>query len=152
MLNIFFSSNRISQFNDVLLQALWIFLVFLSFLTAGYLINDSFTSWAISPTISSVKTFPISAVQFPEVTVCPPRGTNTALNYDLRRAQHKILDEDIRKNLTIIAFEQMHKYDHENYIDAVTNMIDEEDLAMMYSGHRQITILDPYILLLFLRD
>ena len=61
----------------------WTVITLLGFSTAGYLIHDSFNDWAESPTVTSVETFPISEVPFPEVTVCPPFGSNTALNYDL---------------------------------------------------------------------
>ena len=35
-----------------------------------------------------METFPISEVPFPEVTVCPPLGSNTALKYDLMTADN----------------------------------------------------------------
>ena len=39
-----------------------------------------------------METFPISEVPFPEVIVCPPLGSNTALNYDLMTAENITID------------------------------------------------------------
>ena len=80
------------------------------FVSAGYLIYNSFHDWAESPTITSVETFPISEVPFPEVTVCPPLGSNTALNYDLMTAVNITIDVETRnksvemKGLTLSLF------------------------------------------------
>ena len=47
----------------------WTVITLLGFVAAGYLIYDSFNDWAESPTVTSMETFPISEVPFPEVTV-----------------------------------------------------------------------------------
>ena len=46
------------------------------------LIRDSIVAWNESPITTNVETLPISEVVFPKVTICPPEGSNTALNYD----------------------------------------------------------------------
>ena len=61
----------------------WIFVVVSGFLTAGYLIHQSFQTWAESPVKTTVETLPITEITFPKITVCPPRNTHTGLNYDL---------------------------------------------------------------------
>ena len=61
----------------------WIVVVLAGFSTAGYLIYQSFQSWADSPVKTTVETLPISEITFPKITVCPPRNTFTDLNYDL---------------------------------------------------------------------
>ena len=61
----------------------WILTVLAGFSTAGYLIQQSFQSWAQSPVSTTVETLPISEITFPKITVCPPRNTFTDLNYDL---------------------------------------------------------------------
>jgi hypothetical protein len=125
-------------------KAFWIFLVFVSFLAAGYLINDSFTSWSLSPTISSAKTYPLSQVQFPQVTVCPPEGSNTALNYDLNKAQDTILDDETRNELTLLAFELMHQHDHEKFKNLVSGVVEDEQLSLLYSEYRKMTLLQYF--------
>merc|ERR1711994_1092728 len=89
----------ISTSKTILAKLLWICIIALGFGTAGYLIYDSFNDWAESPTVTSVETFPISQLPFPEVTVCPPVGSNTALNYDLMIADNITIDNETRNEL-----------------------------------------------------
>ena len=84
-------------------RVLWICTIILGFGGAGYLIYDSFNDWAESPTVTSVETFPISDVPFPEVTICPPLGSNTALNYDLTIADNITIDNETRHELVKLA-------------------------------------------------
>ena len=86
----------------------------------------------------------MSEVQFPQVTVCPPEGSNTALNYDLNKAQDTILDDATRNELTLLAFELMHQHDHEKFKNLVSGMIDDEQLSLLYSGYRKMTLLQYY--------
>ncbi len=66
---------------------LWALIVTAGFSVAGYLIGSSLQDWKSSPISTTITTHPISEAPFPRVTVCPPEGTNTALNYDLMRAE-----------------------------------------------------------------
>ena len=80
----------------------WVVVISICFVTAGYLINNSFLSWHQTPFITTVETLPISDAMFPVVTVCPPKGTNTALNHDIVAAKTVTLDNKTR----IEAFEK----------------------------------------------
>ena len=70
-----------------------------SFINSTILINNSFVSWSKSPIETSVATFPISKIPFPQVTICPPKDTNTALNYDLMHADDVTISNDDRNEL-----------------------------------------------------
>ena len=65
------------------IRLFWIIIVVSGFSTAGYLIHQSFQTWAESPVKTTVETLPITEITFPKITVCPPRNTYTDLNYDL---------------------------------------------------------------------
>ena len=107
----------ISTCKSILAKGLWICIITLGFGAAGYLIYDSFNDWAESPTVTSVETFPISEVPFPEVTVCPPLGSNTALNYDLMTADNITIDNETRNELVKLvnlAFIQSY---HDGYVE-----------------------------------
>ena len=78
---------HISTGKTLLVKALWAIIVITSFCVGVSLIVKSYQSWELSPIITSVETKPISARNFPEITVCPPIGTNTALNLDLLAAE-----------------------------------------------------------------
>ena len=63
----------------------WFLVVVAGFSAAIYLINDSYADWQASPIATSTSIQPIADLDFPTITVCPPKGSNTALNYDLTR-------------------------------------------------------------------
>ena len=75
-----------------IVKTLWIIIVITSFCVGVSLIVKSYQSWELSPIITSVDTKPISEVTFPEITVCPPQGSNTALNLDLLEAEKVFLN------------------------------------------------------------
>ena len=77
-------------------KLVWIAIVCAGFLTAGYLINNSFSSWEKSPISTSIETLPISEVDFPKIMVCPPKDSNTALNFDLMKAENATIEQDVR--------------------------------------------------------
>ena len=61
-------------------KIVWIIVVALGFSAAIYLISNSYTEWTESPVSSTTITRPISELDFPDVTVCPPKESNTVLN------------------------------------------------------------------------
>ena len=77
-------------------KLLWIIVVLISFVTAGYLIHDSFASWSTSPVISSVS---IEDVDFPDITVCPPKDSNTILNHGIITSDQIEIDNATRQEL-----------------------------------------------------
>ena len=82
------------------LTILFWFLVVLGGFTASYVfISNSFYSWEKSPISTSIETFPISNVTFPLVSVCPPKGTNTALNLDILKFENKSISNSVRSKL-----------------------------------------------------
>ena len=80
------------------LRLFWIVVVIAGFGIASYLIISSYTEWAKSPVSSTTITRPIFELDFPEVTVCPPKGSNT-LNQALSQVKDEKLTPGIRQNL-----------------------------------------------------
>ena len=76
----------------------------ISFCLAGYLIQSSYSAWQESPVATSIETHPIADLDFPTVTVCPPRGSNTALNHDLVKADNNSLTTEDRYKLNKEAY------------------------------------------------
>ena len=116
-----------------------------SFLTAGYLINDVYASWSESPTISSVKTFPIAELKFPDITICPPKHTYTSLGYDLKKINRLTLGTEGRKRLQNLAVSQIHLHEHENYLKTVAPLFSSEAISQLYSGQREVTLLSKIL-------
>ena len=78
-----------------LVQALWTVIVISGFLAASKLIYDSFLDWSEAPVGTSEETFSVEKMSFPKLTVCPPNGTHTALNYDLQKLANKTLKHSL---------------------------------------------------------
>ena len=78
----------ISKAESLVAKILWAVSVIVSFSLAGVLIHQSFANWSNNPVSSVISTHPIKDLKFPNVTVCPPKDTNTALNYDLFKLEN----------------------------------------------------------------
>ena len=94
-------------------RSTWISAVIFSFFFAIYQIDSTFKSWDKNPVTIDMEILPISRVKLPGITVCPPKGSHTGLNYDLIRARNITLDNKDRQEMI-------------NY--AVDHLIDDEVL------------------------
>ena len=83
-----------------LVRIFWVGVVFTGFSVAGVLIQQAFSSWFSSPISTTIETLPISDLDFPNVTVCPPRNSFTTLIPDLLRARNINLEVEKRKEQT----------------------------------------------------
>merc|ERR1712020_679738 len=86
-------------------RAAWLVIVVACFATAIYMITSSYNEWQESPGSTTITTHPISELEFPTVTVCPPRGSNTALNHLLEKVKDVNYTEEERQELLNIADE-----------------------------------------------
>ena len=83
-----------------LVRLLWIWVVITGFTGAAVMIQQSFSSWADSPISTTIETRPITEIDFPNVTVCPPRNSFTSLIPDLLRSRNINFDQEKRKELS----------------------------------------------------
>ena len=86
--------------NRQLVRLLWICVVIAGFTGSFILIYQSFSSWSDSPISTTIETLPISELEFPNVTVCPPKNSFTSLNPDLVMSSNIDFDEEKRTNLS----------------------------------------------------
>ena len=77
----------------------WILVVNGAFIISTFLIIEMYIEWGDNPIRTNIDTLPMSKIRFPKVTVCPPKGTFTDLNYDIKRAEGKILTLKEREEL-----------------------------------------------------
>ena len=82
-----------------LVRLAWLCVVMTGFTLAGVLIHQSFDSWADSPVTTTIETLPITDLDFPNVTVCPPRNSFTSLYPDLVMARNVTFNGEERKEL-----------------------------------------------------
>ena len=111
-------------------------MVLCGFLGAIYLINDSYSDWQESPIATSISTHPIAELDFPTVTVCPPRGSHTALNHDLIKAGNQSLTQEDRENLKQAAYDIFTKGSHDEYVLAMVEAANPGNLEQIYQGYQ----------------
>ena len=113
---------------------IWCLIVCISFTVAAYLINKSYVSWQKSPVATSVTTKSISDLDFPTVTVCPAKGSNTALNYDLMMADNDSLTEQNRDDLKNGVYENIIEKPHQENIQRMLAIANPTNARQMYDG------------------
>ena len=121
-------------------RILWILIVIAGFIGAGFIINESFQNWHDSPVTTTIETLPISEIEFPTVTVCPPKGTYTNLNYDLMMTKNMTLDSSKRKDLFNFAMGLIFNAQLENSLTKL-NMLEEENrFRNWYYGYTEMVL------------
>ena len=123
-----------------IVRLLWICVVIGGFVAAGYMISESFSSWSISPISTTIDTRPITDLNFPTVTVCPPRNSFTSLNPDLVRARDIKFDEEKRKKLSDFVSDFVFQTNYNRRYSAFAAFDGKET---WYTGETKIEI--PYI-------
>ena len=119
-------------------KCLWTLTVLSGFLTAGLLINNSYKQWGESPIASTITTHSIANLPFPDVVVCPPKGTNTALNHDLIKVGEGRLQEEKIKQL-VEAVEQIFLEDpHQHFAKGMIGLLNKANLRHVYMGHQKL--------------
>ena len=107
-------------------RLLWILTVLSGFITAGFLIMQSFYNWEISPIATTLETVPIEQVTYPLIYVCPPKNTFTNLNYDLENVPDERLEPDYVNELMRLVDEKVQEAELEKALDDI-NTFDEQD-------------------------
>lgn len=128
---------HISTAKPKVARVVWTVIVLFSFMAAGVLINNSFVSWSEYPISSTISTHPISGLKFPKVTICPPKGTNTALTYDLTFLNSAFTEEQkqILKKEAVYLFQTKDSMKYAKKMKEVTNI---ENIKNIYKGFQSI--------------
>ena len=111
----------------------WTLVVIVGFTGAGYMIYESFQSWADSPVKTTIETLPITEITFPKVTVCPPKNTFTDLNYDLKITENMTLNNDTRIELANYAMELLYDQLHINMLRNVSKLEEKDRYHNWYT-------------------
>ena len=106
-----------------LAKAIWLAIVVACFAIAIYMINDSYMEWQESPVSTTITTHPITVLEFPSVTVCPPRGSNTALNHLFERVKNVNFTQNERLELLKISNEVFIEIPNKNYVRQMTEFL-----------------------------
>ena len=124
----------------------WTFIVISGFIGAVYLIQESFQFWSQNPIKTTIETLPISEVTFPKVSICPPKGTYTDLNYDLMRIGNRSIDYDLADENTE-AYKLLEEYvrffqneDFKKKYTLIKSFNEENKYLNWYHGRTQANI------------
>ena len=101
--------RHISTAKSFLGRVLWVTIVVACFAVAISMISNSYKEWQESPVSTTITTHPITELEFPTVTVCPPWGSNTALNYLLEKVRNVNFTEERREKLSHILLKKCSK-------------------------------------------
>ena len=118
------------------LRLAWILVVIGGFSAAGYMIFSSFKSWKDNPVTTTIETLPISEITFPNVTVCPPKGTSTNFNFDLLQSEKMKINDEGRNKLTEYAIEVIQEDFYRDMINKMDIVVEENKY---YNWYHDIT-------------
>ena len=135
----------ISSAHSRLAKAFWSLVVLTGFSCAIYLINDSYVDWQASPIATSISTHPISELEFPTITICPPEGSNTALNYDLDRAKNITLTERDRERLINIATQILIDNPSQDFVHLARDLLGKDRILELFKRKTEFSYPMTYI-------
>ena len=87
---------------------------------------------------TSISTFSISDLEFPNVTVCPPKGSNTALNYDLMKADNDLMTEQEKKLLLLTTYRIFVEVPFQKYFERLLSIANPGNIENLVKGYQTI--------------
>ena len=126
--------NYISTAKSVAAKATWVTIVCVSFGIAIFMINNAYTEWQESPIATTITTRPISDLDFPSVTVCPPRGSNTALSLALESVKNESFTEEQRNYLLNLSTKTFLLQPNQNYASHLVDLVNSKNLRSLFEG------------------
>ena len=127
----------LSMLQTKIVKCFWFSFVCLGFVGAGLLISKSYVEWQKSPVSTSISTLSISDLEFPNVTVCPPKGSNTALNYDLMKADNHLMTEQQKEKLSQDAYSVFVDAPFQEYFDRLLSQANPENTENLFRGFQK---------------
>ena len=126
--------NYISSAKSVAAKATWVTIICVSFGVAIFMINNAYTEWEESPIATTMQTLPISQLVFPSVTVCPPRGSNTALNLPLEKVRNENFTDEQRNYLLEFASKTFLFKPNQKQASQLVELVNPSNLMGLYEG------------------
>ena len=124
----------ISTSKTTVQKTIWSIIVVIAFGSALKLIGNSYLEWEVDPVSTSVSTHPIEELDFPNITICPPSGYNTALNYDLVEASKLTLTDEDRSNITLAARQAFLIDSYSDFSDLMLAVTNPTNIEAINSG------------------
>ena len=115
-------------------KAAWVAIVVACFAYAIHMIYDSYKEWQESPVSTTITTHPITELEFPTVTVCPPRGSNTALNHLLEKVKDVNFTKEERQELLDISDEVFIEIPNKANIKQMAELVSDDHMRSIVNG------------------
>ena len=123
-------------------RAAWAAIVVACFAVAISMITNSYKEWQESPVSTTITTHPINELDFPTVTVCPPRGSNTALNHLLEKVKDVNFTQREKKELLKISREVFIEIPNKNHAQKMTDLLSVENIRSIANGRASMPDMD----------
>ena len=147
---------HLASAHTVAKKIFWLAVVAANFGVAVYLISSSYVEWTESPVSSTTITSPIDELQFPEVTVCPPKGSNTVLNQVLSQVKKEKMTPELRKRLKKKAQEIFIEKPSKKFAKDMAHLMNIQSMTNIIQGASKKTCFSEnwalQILLLIMRN
>ena len=75
-----------------------------------------------------------------QVVICPPKGSNTALNHDLEKVENASLTGDLKEELVAAALKIFLVGPHKEYVKTMTAMVNPRNLIDVYLGFQSFPL------------
>ena len=109
--------------------------VCLGFIGAGVLISKSYREWQNSPIATSITTQPVGYLEFPVVTICPTRDSNTALYHDLVKAGNQTFTIEDRSDLRVSAKKIINESSYREYVRRMSAISNLGNMGQVVTRH-----------------
>ena len=120
----------------------WVAIVVACFAIAIHMITSSYKEWQESPVSTTITTHPITELEFPTVTVCPPRGSNTALNHLLEKVKEVNFTEEERQELLEISKEVFIEIPNKKHAEKIPDLLNVENMRSIANGQAKMPEVD----------
>ena len=125
---------RISTAKSKAKRAAWVAIVVACFAIAINMITNSYQEWHKSPVSTTISTHPITELEFPTVTVCPPRGSNTVLNHLLEKVSDVNYTRQERNDLLNMLTEVFVRNPNEQYAKLMSELLSIDNMRGIANG------------------
>ena len=133
---------HISTAKSKIARVAWLGIVVACFAMAVSMITSSYKEWQESPVSTTITTHPITELKFPTVTVCPPRGSNTALNHLLEKVKNVNFTEKDKQELLDISKKVFLEIPNKQHSKDVSALLSSENIRSIMNGHTSLPDID----------
>ena len=94
--------------------------------------------WQENPIATSITTHPIEDLDFPNVTICPPKNSNTALYHDLVKVGNRSLSNENKEILKRAAFEIFIENSHKEHVKNMFATLHMGNIVQVLQGFHSV--------------